>query len=267
MGAASTSSPSRSTATSWQISKTSSRWCEMYRTATPAAVSCRTRSNSRWLAWRSSAAVGSSSSTHLAPRASARAISTTWSCSTDSSRQGVSGAMSSPHSPMMSRVLRRIARQLTTRGPTADGPTPTAGRRGRRSPRPTGAARSSSAGTPWRSTRASARCRRRAARARRRTAPCPRPARTGRTGSRRGSTCPRRSCRPGRGTARRRWKGQLRAGRGWCRTASRHRSLRRVPLPGKTRHPRATGWRKSWRWLLQVTGWPAPAQGAGHRAG
>ncbi len=94
----------------------------MYSTATPAAVSCRTRSNSRWLAWRSSAAVGSSSSTHRAPRASARAISTTWSCSTDSSRQGVSGAMSSPHSPMMSRVLLRIARQLTTPGPPADGP-------------------------------------------------------------------------------------------------------------------------------------------------
>ena len=68
----------------------------MYRTATPAAVSWRTRSNSRATAWRSRAAVGSSSSTHLAPRASARTISTTCRCSTDSSRQGVSGAMSSP---------------------------------------------------------------------------------------------------------------------------------------------------------------------------
>ncbi len=68
--------------------------------------------------------MGSSSSTHLAPRASARAISTTWSCSTDSSRHGVSGAMSSPHSPMMSRVRRRIARQLTTDGPVSDGRAP-----------------------------------------------------------------------------------------------------------------------------------------------
>src|SRR3984957_20444200 len=96
----------------------------MYRTATPASVSWRTRSNSRTMAWRSSAAVGSSSSTHLAPRASARTISTTCSCSTDSSLQGVSGAMSKPHSCMMARVLPRMVRQLTTPGTAPEKPGP-----------------------------------------------------------------------------------------------------------------------------------------------
>ena len=65
VGAVSTSSPSRITATSSQTSKTSSRWCEMYSTATrprPALVRGRTAAERA----RSSAAVGSSSSS--APR-------------------------------------------------------------------------------------------------------------------------------------------------------------------------------------------------------
>src|ERR1700678_1330167 len=47
IGAVSTSSPSLSTATSVQISKTSSRWWEMYMIATPASRSWRMRSNRR----------------------------------------------------------------------------------------------------------------------------------------------------------------------------------------------------------------------------
>ncbi len=63
--------------------------------------------------------MGSSSSTHLAPLASARAISTICNCSTDRSRHGVSAAMSNPHSRMMSRVRARSSRQLTSRGAAA----------------------------------------------------------------------------------------------------------------------------------------------------
>ena len=186
----------------------------------PPSVSWRTRSNSRRTAWRSSAAVGSSSSTHLAPRASARAISTICSCSTDRSRHGVSGV--DVEAPLAHDVAGP-ARASRASSPPAARAAEEDVLRDRQV-----AARSSSAGRPWRSTRASARCRRRAARARRRTAPCPRPARSGRTGSRPGSTCPRRCGRPGRGTARRRWTGRRRAARGWCRTASRRRSPRRA---------------------------------------
>ncbi len=165
----------------------------------------------------------------------------------------------SPHSRMMSRV-RRASRASSPRRRRHRG-----WRRGRRSPRPTGAARSSSAGTPWRSTRASGRCRRPAARARRRTAPCPRPARTGRTGWRRGSTCPPRCGRPGPGTARRRWKGQPRAARGWCRTASRHRSPRRAP--GRSRSWRPVAAAGSHGDGCSGNGAAGARAGAGHRAG
>ena len=103
--------------------------------------------------------------------------------------------MSKPQSRMISRVR---AAQL------APVDQPSRWRRGRRSRRPTGRARSSSAGRRSRSTRASGLTSpTRGAGLAARTAPCPRRARPGRTGSRRGSTCPRRCGRPGPGTARR----------------------------------------------------------------
>src|SRR5580704_14742938 len=113
-GAVSTISPSRSTATSVQISKTSSRWWEMYKIATPWACSWRMLSNSRCAAPRSSAAVGSSSSRQRVPAASARVISTTWRCSTVRLPQAVSALTSKPQSVMTLRVCSRIRRQSTT---------------------------------------------------------------------------------------------------------------------------------------------------------
>ena len=118
IGAASTSSPSRSTATSVQISKTSSRWWEMYMIATPASRSWRTRSNRRRTAPRSRAAVGSSSSRQRVPAASARMISTTCRCSTVRLAHGASAATSKPQSVMIVRACSRIRRQSTRpRGP------------------------------------------------------------------------------------------------------------------------------------------------------
>src|SRR6266702_2188503 len=117
IGAASTSAPSRSTATSVQISKTSSRWWEMYMIATPAWRSWRTRSKRRSTAPRSRAAVGLSSSRHRVPAASARVISTTCRCSTVRLPHGVSAATSKPQSAMTFPACSRIRRQSTRPGP------------------------------------------------------------------------------------------------------------------------------------------------------
>src|ERR1017187_8706116 len=113
-GAVSTSSPSLSTATSVQISKTSSRWWEMYMMATPASRSWRMRSNRRSTAPRSRAAVGSSSSRQRVPAASARVISTTWRCSTVRLAQGASALTSKPQSVIIFLACSRIRRQSTT---------------------------------------------------------------------------------------------------------------------------------------------------------
>ena len=85
----------------------------MYRIATPLAASCRTRANSRSIAPRSSAAVGSSSSRHRVPAASARAISTICRCSTVRSAQGSRTSMAKPHSDMIRAACSRIPRQST----------------------------------------------------------------------------------------------------------------------------------------------------------
>ena len=89
----------------------------MYKIATPAARSWRMWSNSRCTAPRSSAAVGSSSSRHRVPAASALVISTTCRCSTVRLAHGASASTSKPHSVMTFLVCSRIRRQSTTPGP------------------------------------------------------------------------------------------------------------------------------------------------------
>ena len=176
-------------------------------------MSWRTRSNSRATAWRSRAAVGSSSSTHRAPRASARAISTICSCSTDS---------------VPARRLRRdveaplahdVAGPAAHRAPADQSGAPVAAEEdvlGDRQVRHDHRVLEDR-GDPLAPAR---RCRRRggAGSPPNRTVARVRLA-AGRTGSRRGSTCRRRCGRPGRGTARPRATGRRRAARGWCRTA------------------------------------------------
>ena len=224
IGAVSTSSPSRSTATSWQISKTSSRWCEMYRTATPPATSCRTRSNSRadGVALQRG---GRLVQQHAAGRraASARAISTICRCSTVRSRQGAPGSdVEAPVAHDLAGPGRASRRQLTRRPDRA-------GRRGRRSPRPTGRAPPSSAGRLSRSTRASGR-RRRARRGLAAEAHLPgvRLERPDRIETSVDLPAPFRPTRPRHGPAA--GRDQRRAARACCRTASRCRSPRRPVL-------------------------------------
>ena len=76
---------------------------------TPAACISRILRNSRVMASASSCAVGSSSTTNRAPRDTARAISTNWRCSTDSSLAIVAGSTSTPSGSSTARARRRIA--------------------------------------------------------------------------------------------------------------------------------------------------------------
>jgi hypothetical protein len=85
----------------------------MYSTATPLLTSCRTRANSRAMAARSRAAVGSSSSRHRVPAASARAISTICRCSTLRFAQGWLTSRRKPQSAMICRACSRIRPQST----------------------------------------------------------------------------------------------------------------------------------------------------------
>lgn len=102
---------SRKTVTLWQISYTSSRWCEMYIIVTPCSRSERMRANNRSMAGPSSRAVGSSRMMNLAPNDSARAISTSWRCSTLRSPASACASTSTSYVSSSSRALARSARQ------------------------------------------------------------------------------------------------------------------------------------------------------------
>jgi hypothetical protein len=109
---------SRNTVTVWQISKISWRWWEMNRNVTPAARSERIRSNSRSIAGPSSCAVGSSRMMNFAPNDRARAISTSWRCSTVRPAASLFGSTSTPYPDSSSPALRRSRDQLIT-GPSS----------------------------------------------------------------------------------------------------------------------------------------------------
>ena len=74
---------------------------------TPAAASARIRANSRSMAVASSRAVGSSRMMNRVPSDSARAISTSWRCSTLRSPASAAGSTSTPYSSSSSAARRR----------------------------------------------------------------------------------------------------------------------------------------------------------------
>ncbi len=80
---------------------------------TALSLSRRIRSNRRSMAAFSSDAVGSSRIRKRAPTDSARAISTTWRCSTLRSRASRLTSRSKPQSSMTWRARDRMARQST----------------------------------------------------------------------------------------------------------------------------------------------------------
>ena len=97
VGTVSIRSPRRRTVTRSAISSTSLSLCEMKTTDVPAAVSVRSTPNRSCASWAVSTAVGSSSTSTLAPRNSARRISTRCCVPTPMSSTFASGSTARPN--------------------------------------------------------------------------------------------------------------------------------------------------------------------------